>query len=98
NPPPPPPPPDPALRVAASQKLSARVGGRVDRWLSATGGTAPLRWSATNASLRRAGLHLLASGKLTGRATHAGTFTVPLKLSDADGSTAAVVVTLVVKP
>jgi hypothetical protein len=94
----PPPPPDPALVVAASQTLSARVGARFDRRLSAEGGTAPLRWSATNAALRRTGLHLLASGKLTGRATHAGRFTLPLKLSDADGSSASVVVTLVVKP
>jgi hypothetical protein len=97
-PPPPPPPPDPALVVAASQTLAARVGARLDRWLTAAGGTAPLRWSATNTALRGTGLHLLASGKLTGRATHAGTFTVPLKLSDANGSSAAVIVTLVVKP
>ena len=41
---------------------------------------------------------LLASGKLTGRPTHAGTFRAPLKLTDADGSSATVVVTLVVKP
>ena len=95
---PPPPPPDPALVVPTHQRLLTRVGAHVTRSLSAAGGTAPLRWSATNATLRRAGLHLLASGRLTGRPKHAGTFTVPLKLTDADGSSAGVVVTLVVKP
>jgi hypothetical protein len=93
-----PPPPDPALVVKVRQKLATRVGARFTRALSAAGGTAPLRWSATNGALRRAGIHLLATGKLTGRPRHAGTYTVPLKLSDADGSSAAVVVTLVVKP
>jgi len=96
--PPPPAPHDPALVVAPRLKVSTRVGARIDRSLSAVGGTAPFRWSATNATLRRAGVRLLASGKLTGRPTHAGTFRAPLKLTDADGSSATVVVTLVVKP
>jgi hypothetical protein len=95
---PPPPPPDPALVVPTHQRLLTRVGAHVTRSLSAAGGTAPLRWSATNATLHRAGLHLLANGRLVGRPRHAGTFTVPLKLTDADGSSTGVVVTLVVKP
>jgi hypothetical protein len=94
----PPPPPDPALVVNVPRRLATRVGAHFTRSLSATGGTAPLRWSATNGTLRRAGLHLSAGGTLTGRPKHAGRFTVPLKLSDADGSSTAVVVTLVVKP
>jgi len=94
----PPPPPDPALVVNVRQKLATRVGARFTQALHAAGGTAPLRWSATNGTLRRAGLHLLANGKLTGRPKHSGTFTVPLKLSDAEGSSATVLVTLVVKP
>ena len=91
-------PPDPALVVPTHQRLLARVGARFTRSLNAAGGTAPLRWSTTSATLRRAGLHLLAGGELTGKPRHAGTFTVPLKLTDADGSSAGVVVTLVVKP
>jgi hypothetical protein len=94
----PPPPPDPALVVDPTQKLLVRVGRNVQRALQAGGGTAPLHWSTTNATLRRAGLHLLANGSLVGRPRHAGTFAVPLKLTDADGSSAGVQVTLVVKP
>ena len=90
--------PDPALVVDPTQKLLVRVGRHVVRALHGGGGTAPLHWSATNATLRRTGLHLLANGSLVGRPTHAGTFDVPLKLTDADGSTAGVQVTLVVKP
>ncbi len=81
---PPPPPPEPALVVPA-QNIVARVGVRFDRRLRAGGGTAPLRWTARNALLRRAGLHLLAGGVLTGRPTHPGAYVVPLEVTDADG-------------
>ena len=99
SPPPPPPPPaqDTALVVPA-QTMVARVGVRFDRRLRAGGGTAPLRWRTRGASLRKARLHLLARGELTGTPTHASTFTLPLEVTDADGSTANVTVTFTVKP
>jgi hypothetical protein len=94
----PPAPPDPALVVDPTQKVQVQVGRHVQRALRGGGGTAPLHWSATNSTLRRTGLHLLANGSLVGRPKHVGTFAVPLKLTDADGSSAGVQVTLVIKP
>jgi hypothetical protein len=91
-------PPDPALVVDPTQKLLLRLGHHVERALRGGGGTAPLHWSTTDATLEQTGLHLLANGSLVGRPKHAGIFDVPLKLTDADGSTAGVRVTLVVKP
>jgi len=91
------PPPPPSSRdtplVVRVQKLVGHVGVRFDRRLRAGGGTAPLRWRTTGASLRRAGLHLLARGELTGTPKHARTVAVPLQVTDADGSTANVTVT-----
>lgn len=96
SPPPPPPPPDPALVVPA-QSIVARVGVRFDRRLHAGGGTAPLHWTTRFGLLHKAGLHLLAGGVLTGRPTHPGTYALPLEVTDADGSTAAVTVRFTVK-
>ena len=93
---PPPPPSDPPLVVAA-QTLVAHVGVRVDRQLHAGGGTAPLRWRTPAAALRKAGLHLLATGKLTGRPARVSTYAIPVEVTDAAGTTATVTVTLAVK-
>jgi hypothetical protein len=93
-------PPAPAqsrLSVATPHALVGRVGVQFARRLRAGGGAAPLRWRTTNASLRRAGLHLLADGELTGRPAHAKTFAVPLEVTDANGATATITVTLRVK-
>lgn len=96
-----PPPPPPAKRatplVVPAQRMVARVGVRFDRRLRAGGGTAPFRWRTTSASLRRAGLHLLASGELTGRPRRASTFGVPFQVIDASGSRANVTVVFAVK-
>ena len=94
---PPPAPTEPALVVPA-QNIVARVGVRFDRRLRAGGGTAPLHWATRFASLHRAGLHLLAGGVLTGKPRHPGTFVLPLQVTDAHGSTAAVTVKFTVKP
>ena len=96
-PPPPPPPPPSSLAVVLPHKLVGHVGVRFTRHLQAGGGAAPLRWRTTGISLRKAGLHLLASGELTGRPAHAKTFTLPLEVIDAHGSTVNVTVKLTVK-
>ena len=88
--------PDPALIVPARQPIRGHVGIRVDRLLDASGGTAPLRWHTTGRSLRRARLHLLANGKLVGTPTHAGTFSLPVEVTDARGSNAHLTVVLTV--
>ncbi len=97
SPPTPPPPPPPPPLVVPTQSIVAHVDVRVRQRLHARGGTAPLRWSTADASLRRAGLHLLSNGEVTGRPTHAGTLAVPLAVTDATGSTASVVVNLAVR-
>ena len=88
--------PDPALIVPARQRIRGHVGIRVDRLLAASGGTAPLRWHTTGRSLRHARLHLLANGKLVGTPAHAGTFTLPIEVTDARGSSAHLTVVLTV--
>ena len=93
-----PPPPAPAtLAVPTHQSLRGRAGVRFDRQLRADGGVGPLRWRAKSASLRRARLHLSAGGELTGT-PHAGTFNLPLEVSDRAGTSAHVLVSLTVKP
>ena len=100
-PPPPTPPLPPATPVTPlivpAQRMVARVGVRFDHRLRAGGGVAPLRWRTTNASLHRARLHLLASGELTGRPRRASTFSVPLQVTDANGTLANVTVVFAVK-
>lgn len=96
-PPPPPPPPASSLAVVMPQRMVGHVGVRFARHLQAGGGAAPFRWRTTGISLRRAGLHLLASGELIGRPAHARTFALPLQVVDADGSSLNVTVTLTVK-
>jgi hypothetical protein len=96
SPPPLPPPSRDTALVVSTRTLVARVGVRFDRRLHASGGTAPLRWRTTGASLRGAGIHLLASGELIGRPAHARTLTVPLEVTDAGGSSARATVTLTV--
>jgi hypothetical protein len=92
---PPPPPPGTPL-VVSTRKMVGRVGVRFDRRLRARGGTAPLHWQTTGSSLRRAGIHLLASGELVGRPAHARTLAVPIEVTDARGSRARSVLTLTV--
>lgn len=84
------------LSVVTPQALVGRVGVRFARRLRA-GGAAPLHWRTTDASLRKAGLHLLANGELAGRPAHAKTFAVPLEVTDANGETATITVTLKIK-
>jgi hypothetical protein len=83
--------------VVSTRRLVGRVGVRFDRRLHASGGTAPLRWRTTGMSLRKAGIHLLASGELVGRPTHARTLAVPVEVTDAGGSKARGTVTLAVR-
>jgi hypothetical protein len=78
--------------------MVVRVGVRFDHRLRAGGGVAPFRWRTTNASLHRARLHLLASGELTGRPRRASTFSVPLQVTDAQGSRANVTLVFAVRP
>jgi hypothetical protein len=96
--PPPPPPPAPApdpLDVPTFQTLRAQVGVALDRQLR-SGSEAQLKWRTTGATLQRLELHLSSSGELTGTPSRAGTFSVPLDATDADGTTAHVTVSLAV--
>jgi Putative Ig domain len=93
--PPPPPPPAPTLDVPANQALRAQVGVALDRQLR-TGTATGLQWRTSSGVLQRAGLHLSASGEVTGTPARAGVFTLPLEVSDADGTTARVTVALTV--
>jgi len=88
--------PDPALVVPAHESIRGQVGVLVDRRLRASGGTAPLEWHTTGLSLRRARLHLLANGTLTGMPAHRGTFSLPVEVTDARGSAAHLTVVLTV--
>jgi hypothetical protein len=92
------PPPPPKLTVPALLKLRGRVGVRLDRRLPAGTGTAPLHWRTRSAALRRARLHLSGSGELTGTPSRAGTFALPLEVTDGGGARAHVLVSLTVKP
>ena len=92
-----PPPPDPRLVVSIRQTIRGRVGLKLDRRLRATGGTAPLRWHTSGLSLRRARLHLLASGTLTGTLRRPGQYSVPVEVTDARGSTVHLTVVLSVR-
>ena len=103
SPPPPPPPAAPPARpaklaVPTHQSMLGRVGVPFDRHLRAGTGSAPLRWRTTSVSLRKAGLHLSAGGELRGTPSHAGTFALPLQVSDGGGATARVTVSLTVRP
>lgn len=75
----------------------ARVGRRFTVRLNATGGEAPLRWRVTGGPLGR-GLHLLASGVLTGTPTKAGRIPVNLLVTDVVGDYATVRLMLTVRP
>jgi hypothetical protein len=92
------PPPPPTLVVPALQKLRGRVGVRLDRRLRAGTATTPLRWRTSSRALRRVRLHLSATGELSGTPSRAGTFALPLEVTDDGGATAHVVVSLTVKP
>jgi hypothetical protein len=96
--PPPPPAPPPKLTVPAHLKLRGRVGVRFDRRLRAGATTAPLRWRTKGPVLRRTRLHLSASGELSGTPSRAGTFALPLEVTDGGGATAHVMVSLILRP
>jgi hypothetical protein len=87
-----------ALAVSTHQRVGGRVGVPLDRQLRVKAGVAPLRWRTTSTALRRASLHLSAGGELTGTPSHAGTFALPLEVSDAGGATAHVTLSLAVRP
>jgi hypothetical protein len=95
---PPPAPSSPDLAVPAHQSVRGHVGVPMARQLRAGAAPALLRWRATSPVLRRAGLHLSAAGKLSGTPARAGTFAVPLVVSDVGGATARVTVSLAVAP
>jgi hypothetical protein len=96
----PPPPPPPSSRgkplVVSTRRMVGRVGVHFDRRLRASGGTAPLRWRTTGTALHRAGIHLLATGELVGRPSHARTVAVPLVVTDARGTRARATLRLTV--
>ncbi|HZT91236.1 MAG TPA: putative Ig domain-containing protein [Gaiellaceae bacterium] len=89
------PPPPPVRVVVSSPRLPvARVGRAFAVHLGASGGSAPYRWRADTAFPR--GVHLLANGTIEGRPRVAGTFTLRVQATDADGHVGTQTIRLVV--
>lgn len=63
--------------------------------LTAVGGAAPLKWSATGLP---DGMELSESGMLSGSPVAAGTYTIKFTVTDANGASASTTTELVVKP
>jgi hypothetical protein len=89
-----PPPPPVHIVVSTSRLPVARVGRAFTVQLAASGGTAPYRWSSTKALPR--GVHLLANGTIDGKPRVAGTFTLSLRVADANGNVGTQTLQLVV--
>ena len=75
----------------------ARVGKRFITRLRVTGGTGPFEWRVTGGPLG-CGLHLRANGVLAGTPTRPERVAIHLVVSDAFGESAALQMTLTVKP
>ena len=78
----------PTLSVTTSSLKSAQSGTAYSSSLSATGGTAPYRWSLAAGALP-IGFTLSGSGQLTGTTSQKGTFAVTATVTDATNVTAS---------
>jgi putative Ig domain-containing protein len=85
-----------ALTVPAKQRMRARVGVPF-RGQLAGAGAAALRWRTAVPTLRKARLHLSATGAITGVPSRAGRFSVPLTVSGAGGASERVTVSITVR-
>ena len=85
----PPPPLPPPPRAAGTQLPPARVGQLYSANLAAESGTAPYRWRSVGGPLPR-GLHLLATGSITGVPRRPGRTLLVFQVIDARGATAVV--------
>jgi Putative Ig domain len=84
------------LSASASPPPPAEVGRPFETNVAATGGVAPLTWTATGLP---SGLTMnSAAGVITGKPTAAGTFPVQATVTDAGGLTATVGLTIKVAP
>jgi hypothetical protein len=83
-----------SISVSASRR-AAEVGIAFRSSLTASGGQAPYRWSATGAP---PGLSVGADGVISGVPTRAGSYTLTAHLVDANGATKDATVALVVYP
>jgi putative Ig domain-containing protein len=81
---------------AALTRPVAEVGVPARAALAATGGTAPYTWSAIGAL--PSGLHIAASGAITGVPKRAGSYTINAHVVDASGTAKDVQARLVVRP
>ena len=81
-----------ALTATAATPPAAEVGRPFKTTVSATGGLAPLTWSATG--LPDGVVIDAATGAISGKPTAAGTFAVQATVTDADGHTATVGLTI----
>jgi hypothetical protein len=86
-----------ALTVPVRQRMRARVGIPFQGHLAAAG-NASLRWRTTVSTLRKTRLHLSAGGAISGTPSRAGTFSVPLTVTNGGGATERVTVSITVKP
>jgi hypothetical protein len=84
-----------SLTVTASRRV-AEVGRPFRATLAASGGRAPLRWSATGGL--PAGLTVTSDGVVTGVPRRAGTYAVALHFVDANGVATDARLSLVVRP
>jgi hypothetical protein len=74
----------------------ATTGTAYTRTLSATGGTAPYKWSRVKGQIPP-GLSLSGSGAWSGKPTKPGTYTFTVKVVDADGVSATKALSIIVK-
>lgn len=82
--PPPPPPVCPAITVAPATLPNGAIGSPYSQTLTGSGGTAPYTFGITSGTLP-AGLTLTAAGVIAGTPTTAGTTTVTIRATDANG-------------
>jgi Putative Ig domain len=78
----------PTLSVTTSSLNSAQLERSYSSSLSATGGTAPYRWSLAAGALPT-GFTLSGSGQLTGTTSQAGTFSITASVTDATNLSAS---------
>src|SRR6266849_10316900 len=93
-----PPPPTP-LSITASSLPAATAQTAYSATLSATGATAPYKWSMTSGSLP-AGLAMSTAGQISGMPTQAGSFSFTAQVTDSSSvpQSASANLSMVVKP
>ena len=86
------------LTITTTSLPSGTVGQSYSQTLTATGGTPPYTWAGSLSQIP-AGLSLASNGTISGTPTSSpGTFSIPVQVTDAAGTTASGTVTLTINP